>query len=70
LVNESIICVLDLFRCKLAPFGFYDIIYNNLSCLKGEWIEKISANKVLFEKGDVLDMEKLDPQLLKPLLRW
>ncbi|HHY40911.1 MAG TPA: site-specific DNA-methyltransferase [Syntrophaceticus sp.] len=41
-----------------------------LSCLKGEWIEKISANKVLFEKGDVLDMEKLDPQLLKPLLRW
>jgi len=41
-----------------------------LSCLKGEWIKKISANKVLFENGDVLDTENLDPQLLKPLLRW
>lgn len=41
-----------------------------ISCLKGKWIGKISANKVLFENGDVLDTENLDPHLLKPLLRW
>lgn len=41
-----------------------------LSCLKGEWIKKISANKILYENGEVLDTENLDPQLLKPLLLW
>jgi len=41
-----------------------------LSCLKGEWIRKTSAREISFENGEVIDTENLDPQLLKPLLRW
>jgi adenine-specific DNA-methyltransferase len=71
-INENDETVLKSLETDVDLNKFYpDIdIVETLSNLTGKWIKNIKGNEVEFEDGSMMNINKLDYKLIKPLICW
>jgi adenine-specific DNA-methyltransferase len=66
----------DLERNKDPLHADLSLLYEDvdlsgsLSCLTGQWIRRITPEKVEFEGGSIVKTDNFEWELIKPFIRW